>query len=518
VTHAADVSTESSAQRAARRPAAFEGPLGGGGGARRPRIPHTPPVVPTPRATKGLWPAVFPATLVLADGLALAAALFLTYWLRFRSGLFESPLGVPPLSTYASTLVVVIPAGIAAIARAGMYRPHRLSSFGRDLTDALRAAFVMALVLVTFAFFVRTESFSRTVLVGYCAFATLFVAVTRRAAFRVHRLLHERGLGLERVALVGGGDVGARVRRRIEEQPGFGMRIAAVIEGADWRALDAADDASTRAGRLSRMRALARGGAVDRVILTDPHLAHEERIDFVEECHRSGVRLDFVPDLFEVMLGRVSVEEIDGIPLVGTKLHPLGRFARIQKRSLDVVVSAAALVVFAPLFALLAFLVKIDSRGPVLYRQRRIGRDGRSFDMLKFRSMPVDAEAGSGPVRTTRSDDRATRVGKWLRRSSLDEIPQLVNVLKGEMSLVGPRPERPEFVTQFETDVPRYLERHGVKSGLTGWAQAHGLRGDTSIEARTRYDIWYVENWSLALDLKILALTAVRFLFHKDAY
>ncbi len=481
-------------------------------------MPHTPPVVPTPRATKGLLPAVFPAILVLADALALAAALFFTYWVRFRSGLFSSPLGVPELSVYAATLLVVIPAGIAAIAREGMYRPHRLARFSADLLDGARAIAVLALVLVAAAFFVRSISFSRTMLVGFWLFATGFVVVARRLAFAVQRLLHERGLGLERVAIVGGGEVGARFRRRIDEQPGFGMRVVAAIEGTDWRGSAGTDDPNARTGRIARIRALARSGNVDRVILTDPRLAHDERLDFVEECHRAGVRCDFVPDLFEVMMGRIRVEEIDGVPLVGAKLHPLGRFARIQKRTLDIMVSAGVLVVFAPLFAAIAALVKLSSPGPVLYRQRRLGRDGREFDILKFRSLPVEAETVSGPVRATRGDQRATPVGAWLRRTSLDETPQFVNVLRGEMSLVGPRPERPVFVGQFEKDVPRYLERHGVKSGITGWAQAHGLRGDTSIEERTRYDIWYVEHWSLALDVKILALTAARFLFHKEAY
>jgi exopolysaccharide biosynthesis polyprenyl glycosylphosphotransferase len=483
----------------------------------RRRVPDMPPVVPTPRATRGLLPAVFPAILLVADSIALSGALFFTYWLRFRSGLLTSPLGIPELGAYAATLLLVIPAGLAAIAREGMYRPHRRARLSADLVDGARAMAVLALVLVAAAFFYRTFSFSRTMLAGFWVFATLFVVLSRRFAVLAHRFLHGRGLGLERVALIGGGEVGARFRRRIDEQPGFGMRVVASVEGADWRAAGA-DDAMARAGRLLRIRALARGGTVDRVILTDPRLAHDERLDFVEECHRAGVRCDFVPDLFEVMMGRVRVEEIDGVPLVGAKLHPLGRFARVQKRTLDVVVSAVALFLFAPLIALIALFVKLDTPGPVLYRQRRLGRDGREFDMLKFRSMPVEAEAETGPVRTTRTDARATRVGGWLRRTSLDEIPQLVNVLRGEMSLVGPRPERPVFVGQFEQEVPRYLERHGVKSGITGWAQAHGLRGDTSIEERTRYDIWYVEHWSLALDVKILALTAVRFLFHKEAY
>ncbi|NNE43262.1 MAG: exopolysaccharide biosynthesis polyprenyl glycosylphosphotransferase, partial [Gemmatimonadetes bacterium] len=197
---------------------------------------------------------------------------------------------------------------------------------------------------------------------------------------------------------------------------------------------------------------------------------------------------------------------------------PLGRWDRVKKRILDVTVSATALVVLAPLFAFLALLVRLDSPGPVIFRQPRLGRDGREFRILKFRSMPVDAEGGTGPVRANREDARPTRVGRILRRTSLDELPQLWNVLKGEMSLVGPRPEREHFVDEFQESIPRYLERHGVKSGLTGWAQVNGLRGDTSIEDRTRYDIWYVEHWSVRLDVKILVLTFFRFLFQEEAY
>ncbi len=483
----------------------------------RPRVPYTPPVVPTPRATGELWPAVFPAILVLSDALALTAALAATYWVRFRSGLFAAPLGIPEFSEYAAALVVVIPAGIAVVAREGMYRPHRRSRLASDLVDGARAAGFLALVVVAAAFFYREFSFSRAVVVGFWASSALFLALFRRVAGAAHRGLHVRGLGLERVALVGGGSIGARLRERIQAEPGFGMRVVAALEGLDWRA-EGPDDAASRAGRLARIRSLAGRGDVDRLVLTDPRLAHDERIDFIEAAHAAGVRCDFVPDLFEVMLGRVRVEEIDGVPLVGTRLHPLGRWARFQKRSLDAVVSACALVAFAPLFALLALVVKLDSPGPALFRQRRLGRDGREFDILKFRSMPTDVESASGPARAKRGDGRATRVGAVLRRTSLDEIPQLVNVLRGEMSLVGPRPERPAFVGQFQLDIPRYLERHGVKSGITGWAQVHGLRGDTSIEERTRYDIWYVENWSLALDAKILFLTAIRFLFQKEAY
>lgn len=479
------------------------------------RLPLAPPTAPTPRATRGLSPLVFPALFVVSDSFALCGALALTYWLRFFSGAFESPLGVPDVSLYARTLWLIVPAGLAALVHEGMYRDHRRARFRTDLWDAARAVGMLCLILVTSAFFYREESFSRSMLVGFWGLATLFVAGARLAVAEAHRQLHARGLGVERVALVGGGALAERLAHRIEEQPGFGMNIVSRLEDLDWRGVEAADGSRLR---LARVRGLAESGNVDRIIVTDSRLAHEERLELVEACHRRGVLCDFVPDLFEVMMGRVRVEEIDGVPLVGAKLHPLGRWQRVQKRGLDLLLSGTALLLFAPLFAILAFAVRLDSKGPVFFRQRRLGRDGREFEIVKFRSMPIDAEVETGPVRASRTDRRATRLGSVLRRTSFDELPQLVNVLRGEMSLVGPRPERPVFVGQFQSDIPRYLERHGVKSGLTGWAQVHGLRGDTSIEERTRYDIWYVENWSLGLDLKIILLTAVRFLFHKEAY
>jgi exopolysaccharide biosynthesis polyprenyl glycosylphosphotransferase len=321
---------------------------------------------------------------------------------------------------------------------------------------------------------------------------------------------------VSRVAIVGGGEMAARLRAKIASRPGSGLAVVATLDGDEWR--DGPSGPSAASLRPGRVRSFARAHRADRVLVTDPGLTYDERLDLVEACHGSGIRCDFVPDLFESMFGRVRVEEIDGVPLVGVRLHPLDRFDRLRKRTLDVAGAAVGLCLFAPLFAAVAAAIRIESKGPVLFRQARLGRDGREFMMLKFRSMAVSAEGETGPVRAKRGDARVTRLGRILRRTSLDELPQLWNVLKGEMSLVGPRPEREFFVDRFRRDIPRYLERHGVKSGITGWAQLHGLRGDTSIEDRTRYDIWYVENWSLSLDLKILALTLLRFLFHEEAY
>jgi exopolysaccharide biosynthesis polyprenyl glycosylphosphotransferase len=226
-----------------------------------------------------------------------------------------------------------------------------------------------------------------------------------------------------------------------------------------------------------------------------------------------------VPDLLEMMTSQVRIKELEGIPFIRVKTTPMGTWNQILKRSFDLVVAALVLILISPFFVLLALLIKITSKGPVFYLQERIGLDGKTFRVIKFRSMKIDAEEVTGPVWARKDDPRTTFLGRFMRRFSLDELPQLINVLTGEMSLVGPRPERPHFVEQFKKEVPKYLDRHRVKTGMTGWAQVNGLRGaDVSIEERTKYDVYYVENWSLVFDLKIILKTIRAVLFGKDAY
>ncbi len=471
-----------------------------------------PPAIPTPPATRRLEPLLFGAALLLSDVVALFAAIPTAYGLRFGTGLLPTPLGTPPLGAYLATAPVVVGLGLLVLHQTGLYRRHRPTGWLRDVSRGARAMALLGVLLAATAFFYRDFSFSRTFLVLYVGLATTLFVLGRRAAAVAHRWLRARDIGVERVALVGSGEVADRLADNIASGPGTGLRLVVRLPDSEWRG-----EGELRPLRAVRVRSVLESHRIDRFVVADSSLTPADRVELVETCHAAGARCDFVPDLYEMMLGRARLEEIDGVPLVGARRHPLGRFERFQKRTFDLLAAGFGLTVFSPLFAFLALMVKLDSRGPAFYGQERVGRDGRRFTIYKFRSMPIDAEA-AGPKRSSRADRRATRVGRILRRTSLDELPQLWNVLRGEMSLVGPRPERPYFVDSFREDIPRYLERHGVKSGLTGWAQVNGLRGDTSIEERTRYDIWYVENWSLALDLKIVALTALRFLFQEEAY
>jgi Undecaprenyl-phosphate glucose phosphotransferase len=257
--------------------------------------------------------------------------------------------------------------------------------------------------------------------------------------------------------------------------------------------------------------------AVDEVIIAMPEANDDEMLRVTSLAHRERVSLKVFPTLFEIMAAGVTIDDLGGLPLLSIRDVALHGWKLTVKRAIDLLGSAAGLVVLSPFLLLIAILIKLDSPGPVFFVQERMGLDARPFPMFKFRSMRQDAES-SGPGWTVKDDPRRTRLGTFIRRFSLDELPNLINVLLGDMSLVGPRAEQPAFVQQFRTMVPRYMERHHEKAGITGWAQVNGLRGDTSIYERTKYDLWYVENWSIWLDIKILIRTLVRFMFDHNAY
>ncbi len=248
------------------------------------------------------------------------------------------------------------------------------------------------------------------------------------------------------------------------------------------------------------------------------HYEQEKLIELLRNTEGKNIEFMMVPDMLELMTSRIRIQEIEGIPFIKLKDIPMTTWNRVLKRGFDAVISTIAIIVTIPLMALIAFIIKLTSPGPVFYIQERVGLDGVSFFLFKFRSMRVDAEKSTGPVRNTKENSRATTIGKILRRTSLDELPQLFNVFLGQMSIVGPRPERPFFVEQFKSEIPKYLERHRVKTGMTGWAQVNGLRGDAPIDERTKYDIYYVENWSLVFDIKIILKTIRAVIFAKDAY
>jgi exopolysaccharide biosynthesis polyprenyl glycosylphosphotransferase len=328
--------------------------------------------------------------------------------------------------------------------------------------------------------------------------------------------LRRRGLGTTRALVVGSGAGAEALINRLEMFPEYGYELIGLVDdqlsdGEDYHRLPVI-------GGSRDLARLVRRHAVDAVLLALPQADHRQMLRLIDDCADTRAEVKIVPSLLEVMASGVVADDIDGIPLIGVRSSRLFGANLVVKRIFDLVVGTVLLVPGLPLMAILAIAIKLDSPGTVIYRQERVGMHGRTFTAYKFRSMVKDAEAETGPVFTSREDSRITKFGRFLRRTGFDEAPQILNVLKGEMSLVGPRPERPHFVARFEQEISGYSQRHEVKPGITGWAQLNDLRQDTPIEQRTIYDTYYVDNWSLAFDLKILLATFLRVFVHRNAY
>jgi exopolysaccharide biosynthesis polyprenyl glycosylphosphotransferase len=402
---------------------------------------------------------------------------------------------------------------------ARMYHRRRARYSSDELTAIFSAASIGSLWSIAFTSLIFQEdhaiaNFPRAALVYAWLLSVVLVILLRALLARVQRLLQRRGIGRTRVALVGTGEPAETVIQRIHEAPRLGYDLVGMASTSDLpppegvRSLGSVDDIGT---------VILREG-IDEIIIAIPEATNDDLMQVISKCDRSSIGIKVVPDMFQILAGQLSIGELGGVPLLNMRDVSLRGWKLTLKRAIDIAGSAFGLIAGAPLFFLTAALVKLDSPGPALFTQERMGLDGERFPVFKFRTMRVDAEKFG--LWTTRDDPRRTRLGALLRRTNIDELPQLINVLLGHMSLVGPRPEQPRFVEQFRASIPRYMERHREKAGLTGWAQVNGLRGDTSIEERTKYDLWYIENWSVWLDIKIILLTVWQTIVrdNKNAY
>lgn len=477
--------------------------------------------------------------LIIIDMMVLETAFLATYWFRFYSGFWLVPLGIPPLNMYLVASALILAVFFAIFYATGMYTLRGSRTLVDDLLGLFKGAVLAGLLVISLAFFLKGMAFSRSFFGLFFLSTFGFLTLGRILGRSLLRSVLHRGHSGVRTLLVGTSPMRRRLLHLVRELPGLTIRPVGWLSTPedseeDLRPLKTENatilDASGRRkkvseisdipllGQVDDVRALVLENQIDLVILTVPF----EQLPLVKkiasELANLNVDLQFVPDLMALHTSRMRLNEIGGIPFISVREEALSGADRIVKRTFDLLATGLGLLLLLPVLAVLAVLVKVSSPGPVFYRQARIGRDGTEFDMIKFRTMRTDAEQKSGPVWTTESDPRITPVGAVLRRYSLDELPQLWNVLLGDMSLVGPRPERRVFVEEFSRQMPRYFERHRVQSGLTGWAQVHGLRGNTSIEDRTLYDLHYMENWSLGLDIKILLMTIHHVIRGENAY
>ncbi len=454
---------------------------------------------------------------LVSDVAATLAALAAAYALRFRAEIVPITKGVPEPSLYFRLYPFMAVLWPAVYYFYGLYQLRRHRSRIEEGLAVLVATGLATLLLTALATLYRGFSYSRLVLALFFFADVLFVFAGRTAIRRYLEEAWRHGVGVRQVLIVGAGRLGRAVIDKLAEHPEAGLRAVATVDddrskhGSQYRGVPIVGDTSQAA-------AIADEQGVDTVFLALPLEAHRTMLAVLKEVGRTVPDVRVVPDLLQHITFRVGVEDLDGLPVVHLTQVPLTGWMSLVKRTLDLAISAGALTVGAPLFAAIAAAIRLEDRGPIFYRQRRMGLDGRPFEIVKFRSMHSGAEDESGPTWASPDDPRRTRVGRWLRRWSLDELPQLWNVLRGEMSLVGPRPERPEFVREFKETFPQYMLRHKVRAGITGWAQVHGWRGNTSLTKRIEYDLYYIENWSLSLDIKILWLTLRHGLHHRNAY
>jgi Undecaprenyl-phosphate glucose phosphotransferase len=454
---------------------------------------------------------------VLLDILAVAAAWLLSYMLRFSGSLIPIYRGIPPFSLYAMLTLVVVPVWIAFFRINRLYDLKRGESRIEEFFHLVKGGSMATVFLVAGTFFYREYTFSRAVILLFWVTALVFCAILRTVLHRILKRMRERGINVNRILIVGTGDLAGLVGEKLLLYPGLGLRLEGYVNAGNGEEC-CPQCRDLVLGATGELVPLIRERRIDQVIIALPRDAHITLAAVLKLLENETVDIKVVPDVLQFALIKTGLEELDGIPIINLCDTPLSGWVSHVKRLADVVVALGVLVVAFPLMLLIALLVKLTSPGPVFFRQERMGLDGTIFSMLKFRSMRQDAERETGAVWARENDPRRTRLGSFLRRTSLDELPQLFNVLKGEMSIVGPRPERPVFVVQFREKIPRYMLRHKVKSGLTGWAQVNGLRGNTSLEKRIEYDMYYIENWSLAFDLRILWLTLWKGFIHRNAY
>jgi exopolysaccharide biosynthesis polyprenyl glycosylphosphotransferase len=462
---------------------------------------------------------LFSLLLALSDLIMVIVAFYLAYWLRIVIAI-PPPINIAPFTDYVSMMLVQAVTMIVVYFFSRLYdlkrNLSRLDEFYR-LFAATSIGTVMSIAFTSFLFknSALELNYPRAMVVYAWLLTIALVTLGRSAVIWLRNRLRQRGSLAERLLIVGTGDVGRMILQKVRQMPRLGYQVVGFVNG------EASPGQQVMGvpilGTVDDLPSLIETQAVDEVIIGLPELTHQEALTIISRCERGQVGIKIFPDLFQIIASDLSIGDLGGLPLLSVRDVALRGWKLTLKRAVDLIGSALALVFLAPFLMLVALAIKLESPGPILYAQERMGLDARPFWCIKFRSMRQDAEK-NGPGWTSENDPRRTRIGTFIRRFSIDELPQFINVLLGEMSLVGPRPERPVYVDQFRRSIPRYMDRHREKAGLTGWAQVNGLRGDTSIAERTKYDLWYIENWSLWLDFKIILRTALSVLGSRHAY
>ncbi len=459
---------------------------------------------------------LFLSGLIAVDSLIVLFSWFAAYWLRIN--LTWIPLrGMPSFEAYAWSAIPVWIVFIFNANNLGLYRPLRGKSFSSEWAVIVKVVIFSGLMLSALAFFYRGDSFSRVIAAYFLVLLVILLSATHWGIRILLIRFRKKGFNLRHVLILGVGDLAQTLSEKLKLHPEYGFNVVGFLMEPQATPVETIDKKKIL-GKSEDVSRIIKEFGVDQVFIAFPLKSQGSIEDVLGFLTEETVTIKVVPDLVQFVSLQSDIEELDGLPIISISDNPLYGWNLVIKRSVDVVFSALAIFLLAPLMALIALVVKLESPGPVFYRQEREGLDRKVFNMLKFRSMRTDAESNSGPVWASKGDDRRTRIGAFLRTTSLDELPQLYNVLKGDMSLVGPRPERPVFIDDFKKTIPKYMLRMKMKAGLTGWAQVNGWRGNTSLEKRIEFDLYYIQNWSLGFDFKILFMTVWKGFVNPHAY
>ena len=448
--------------------------------------------------------------LVLLDVLVVALSFVCSFWLRFDTTLFSQG-GHLSYQSYALFFVfAVIPVYLILYFAFGLYKPRRTyKNIFSEATQIIKVNIVSFVLLVSILFIINQPDFSRIMLFLLAIIATFFGIIERFTIRSILRNMRINNKNLKHILIVGDNDLAYSFARKIRENPYLGFVVSGFLGRSNH--IGAEIEGSKIIGAFKDIDDILANNRYDRVVLAIP-LKYYYRIDeLVESCERVGIKAEIIPDYIRYFPAQPSIDMIEDIPIINIRYVPLDdEFNKFLKYASDYVISIIAIIITSPIMILTAIAIKLTSPGPIIFKQERIGHHSKPFMMYKFRSMKVQDPNEEKSEWTTKDDPRKTKIGEFIRKTSIDELPQFFNVLKGDMSVVGPRPERPYFVEQFKEEIPKYMVKHQVKPGLTGWAQIHGCRGDTSIKQRIKYDIEYVENWHMGLDLAIMIKTAVK--------
>lgn len=457
------------------------------------------------------YTAIFTLISLVSDAFVIFGSMLLAFWVSFYPPLiwiFPVGKGVPPLSEYLEAFPAILVVFLIVFKAFHLYQRKTYFSSTWHFFTFAQAVTVALFSLMALTFLYREDfTYSRRMLAWGWFLTIILITFSRRMIDRLEIDSWRKNKETRKILLLGMGEIARLLIKNFTDNPRWGGDVIGVLQfnggqlSSDFSGLPIS-------GMVDEFEKVISDHPVDEVIITRLDLPHQRIMEIILLCEKNLIEVKLVPDVLSIMTSQVEVVNLDGVPLLGLRALPLhSTWNRFVKRILDLGGASVGLVISLPVFLVCAIAVKLTSRGPIFYRQERIGENGEKIIIYKLRTMPVNAEEQTGPVLPQCDDPRATPLGRFLRQFSLDELPQLWNVIKGDMSLVGPRPERPVFVEQFKESVPRYMSRHLVKSGLTGWAQVNGLRGDTSIKMRVKYDMYYLENWSLPMDIKIILLT-----------